>query len=225
MNDKQKKPQKLKARLPRGFVDRSAADIRAVNEMTAKIREVYEHYGFDPVETPLLEYTDALGKFLPDSRPPERRRLLAAGRRRAVDEPALRPDGAARPPRRGEFQRDPAALPHLSRRLCVPQRKAGSGPLPPVHAVRRRYGRRAGRPGRCRNVHDDGRYAGSPRHQARRLRHPRQQPQGSGRRAGGDRPRRRRQGRTAAQRAAGDRQARQVRSGRRGAAAWPRPQG
>ncbi|TCL75800.1 histidine--tRNA ligase [Rhizobium sp. BK251] len=67
MNDKQKKPQKLKARLPRGFVDRSAADIRAVEEMTAQIRKVYEHYGFDPVETPLFEYTDALGKFLPDS--------------------------------------------------------------------------------------------------------------------------------------------------------------
>ncbi|MGO8084816.1 histidine--tRNA ligase [Rhizobium leguminosarum] len=67
MNDKQKKPQKLKARLPRGFVDRTAGDIRAVNEMTAKIREVYEHYGFDPLETPLFEYTDALGKFLPDS--------------------------------------------------------------------------------------------------------------------------------------------------------------
>ncbi len=67
MSEKQKKPQKLKARLPRGFVDRDAADIRAVNEMTAKIREVYEHYGFDPVETPLFEYTDALGKFLPDA--------------------------------------------------------------------------------------------------------------------------------------------------------------
>lgn len=67
MNDKKKKPQKLKARLPRGFVDRSAADIRAVDEMNAKIREVYERYGFDPVETPLFEYTDALGKFLPDS--------------------------------------------------------------------------------------------------------------------------------------------------------------
>ncbi|MGR9461885.1 histidine--tRNA ligase [Rhizobium leguminosarum] len=67
MNDKQKKPQKLKARLPRGFVDRTAGDIRAVNEMTTKIREVYEHYGFDPLETPLFEYTDALGKFLPDS--------------------------------------------------------------------------------------------------------------------------------------------------------------
>ena len=67
MNDKKKKPQKLKARLPRGFVDRSAADIRAVDGLVAKIREVYERYGFDPVETPLFEYTDALGKFLPDS--------------------------------------------------------------------------------------------------------------------------------------------------------------
>ena len=31
-----------------------------------KIRAVYERYGFEPVETPLIEYTDALGKFLPD---------------------------------------------------------------------------------------------------------------------------------------------------------------
>ncbi|PRX07276.1 UNVERIFIED_ORG: histidyl-tRNA synthetase [Martelella mediterranea] len=67
MSDKKKKkPQKLKARLPRGFVDRSAADIRATEEMVAKIKAVYENYGFDPVETPLFEYTDALGKFLPD---------------------------------------------------------------------------------------------------------------------------------------------------------------
>jgi len=67
MSDKKQKQQKLKARLPRGFVDRSAADIHATNEMVAKIREVYERYGFDPVETPLFEYTDALGKFLPDA--------------------------------------------------------------------------------------------------------------------------------------------------------------
>ncbi|AMM85159.1 histidine--tRNA ligase [Martelella sp. AD-3] len=67
MSDKKKKPQKLKARLPRGFVDRSAADIRATEAMMAKIKAVYENYGFDPVETPLFEYTDALGKFLPDS--------------------------------------------------------------------------------------------------------------------------------------------------------------
>ena len=66
MTEKSKKPQKLKARLPRGFVDRSPADIRAVDEMVAKIKAVYERYGFDPVETPLFEYTDALGKFLPD---------------------------------------------------------------------------------------------------------------------------------------------------------------
>ncbi len=34
--------------------------------MVEKIREVYERYGFEPVETPAIEYTDALGKFLPD---------------------------------------------------------------------------------------------------------------------------------------------------------------
>ena len=34
--------------------------------MTEAIRAVYERYGFEPVETPAIEYTDALGKFLPD---------------------------------------------------------------------------------------------------------------------------------------------------------------
>ncbi|MFI4997450.1 MAG: histidine--tRNA ligase, partial [Hyphomicrobiales bacterium] len=28
--------------------------------------DVYERYGFEPIETPFIEYTDALGKFLPD---------------------------------------------------------------------------------------------------------------------------------------------------------------
>lgn len=60
------KADRVKARLPRGFVDRHPADIRAVEEMVAKIRSVYERYGFEPVETPIIEYTDALGKFLPD---------------------------------------------------------------------------------------------------------------------------------------------------------------
>ncbi|WP_108880149.1 histidine--tRNA ligase [Anderseniella sp. Alg231-50] len=64
---KNKKPNRPKARQPRGFTDRSASDIRAVDEMVAKIKDVFELYGFDPVETPLFEYTDALGKFLPDS--------------------------------------------------------------------------------------------------------------------------------------------------------------
>lgn len=64
---KKKKVKKLKARQPRGFVDRSPNDIRATDKMVAKIREVYERYGFDPIETPMFEYTDCLGKFLPDT--------------------------------------------------------------------------------------------------------------------------------------------------------------
>src|SRR6202140_2417471 len=66
MPDKPKKPQKLRARLPRGLEDRGPAAISATRAMTDKIREVYERYGFEPVETPAMEYTDALGKFLPD---------------------------------------------------------------------------------------------------------------------------------------------------------------
>ena len=66
MAEKPKKPQKLKARLPRGLADRGPAEIAATRAMVEKIREVYERYGFEPVETPAMEYTDALGKFLPD---------------------------------------------------------------------------------------------------------------------------------------------------------------
>ncbi len=66
MADKPKKPQRLKARLPRGLVDRSASEIAATRRMTEVIRDVYERYGFEPVETPAMEFTDALGKFLPD---------------------------------------------------------------------------------------------------------------------------------------------------------------
>ena len=60
------KSHKMLARLPRGFADRSAEDIRAVEEMTARIKAVYELYGFEPADQPMIEYTDALGKFLPD---------------------------------------------------------------------------------------------------------------------------------------------------------------
>ncbi|HZP77323.1 MAG TPA: histidine--tRNA ligase [Pseudolabrys sp.] len=60
------KPSKLKARLPRGLSDRTPSEIVATREMLEKIRRVYELYGFEPMETPAFEYTDALGKFLPD---------------------------------------------------------------------------------------------------------------------------------------------------------------
>jgi histidyl-tRNA synthetase len=66
MADKPKKPARLKARLPRGLEDRGPAAINATRQMMEKIRAVYERYGFEPVETPAFEYTDALGKFLPD---------------------------------------------------------------------------------------------------------------------------------------------------------------
>jgi histidyl-tRNA synthetase len=60
------KSNRLKARLPRGLADRGPAEIAATRRMIEAIRAVYERYGFDPVETPDIEYTDALGKFLPD---------------------------------------------------------------------------------------------------------------------------------------------------------------
>jgi histidyl-tRNA synthetase len=60
------KSNKLKARLPRGLADRAPAEIAATRRMMETIRRVYELYGFEPVETPAIEYTDALGKFLPD---------------------------------------------------------------------------------------------------------------------------------------------------------------
>jgi histidyl-tRNA synthetase len=54
------------ARLPKGFLDTPAEDIRATHRMLETIRQVFERYGFEPLETPAIEYTDALGKFLPD---------------------------------------------------------------------------------------------------------------------------------------------------------------
>jgi histidyl-tRNA synthetase len=61
-----RKDNKLKARLPRGFEDRGPIEIAATRRMVETIRQVYERHGFEPVETPAVEYTDALGKFLPD---------------------------------------------------------------------------------------------------------------------------------------------------------------
>ncbi len=139
------KNDRTKARLPRGFVDRQAVDIRAVDEMCAKIRAVYELYGFEPVEQPMIEYTDALGKFLPDQDRPNEgvfsfqdddeqwlslRYDLTAPLARYVAE---------------NFEKLPKPFRSYRAGLGVPQREAGAGAFPPVHAVRRRYGRHAGR--------------------------------------------------------------------------------
>jgi histidyl-tRNA synthetase len=66
MADKSPKTNKLKARLPRGLADRGPAEIGATRAMTQTIRAVFERFGFEALETPAIEYTDALGKFLPD---------------------------------------------------------------------------------------------------------------------------------------------------------------
>ena len=59
-------PRRLK-----GFRDIAAADVLARDRMIARIREVYETYGFSPLETPALEYVDCLGKFLPEADQPD----------------------------------------------------------------------------------------------------------------------------------------------------------
>lgn len=63
---KKEKQMRPKARKPRGFRDRFGAEITAERDMLARISAVYESFGFDPLETPAFEFTDALGKFLPD---------------------------------------------------------------------------------------------------------------------------------------------------------------
>ena len=62
-NEKSTRP---KARVAKGFRDIDADEIRGTRAMLATIQRVYESYGFEPVEQPFVEYTDALGKFLPD---------------------------------------------------------------------------------------------------------------------------------------------------------------
>ena len=66
MSEKKNRNQ-VKARLPKGLRDVEAQEIRAQSQMLSKISEVYERYGFEPLDTPAFEYTDALGKFLPDT--------------------------------------------------------------------------------------------------------------------------------------------------------------
>ena len=60
------KNKKLKAQLPKGFRDNSEDSIDIRNQVINIIRNECEQFGFKNIETPALEYTEALGKFLPD---------------------------------------------------------------------------------------------------------------------------------------------------------------
>jgi histidyl-tRNA synthetase len=63
---KKTEPARPEARLPKGLSDISAGEIRACEDMLGTIRRVFESYGFEPLDTPAIEYSDSLGKFLPD---------------------------------------------------------------------------------------------------------------------------------------------------------------
>jgi histidyl-tRNA synthetase len=66
MSDPKKEKPRATAKLPRGLADRGPAELAATQNMLAAIKASYELYGFEAVETPFIEFTEALGKFLPD---------------------------------------------------------------------------------------------------------------------------------------------------------------
>lgn len=61
-----KENKKLKAILPKGFKDNIQELINLRNTVTETIRVECQKFGFTELETSSIEYTDVLGKFLPD---------------------------------------------------------------------------------------------------------------------------------------------------------------
>ena len=67
-NEKKLKPSK---ELPLGFVDRQEKELLTRDFIVSNIKEVMIKYGFQYLETPSFEYTDSIGKFLPDKERPD----------------------------------------------------------------------------------------------------------------------------------------------------------
>ena len=63
---KAKKTPRPKAVTPKGFRDYFGDEVRERKAMLDSIAEVYELYGFEPLETSAVETVEALGKYLPD---------------------------------------------------------------------------------------------------------------------------------------------------------------
>ncbi len=55
-----------RAETPKGFRDYFGAEVTTRKAMLDAIAEVYQRYGFDPLETSAVETVEALGKYLPD---------------------------------------------------------------------------------------------------------------------------------------------------------------
>jgi histidyl-tRNA synthetase len=66
--DKKNKPSK---ELPLGFVDRQEKELLIRDFIISNIKEVMIKYGFQYLETPSFEYSDSIGKFLPDKDRPD----------------------------------------------------------------------------------------------------------------------------------------------------------
>jgi histidyl-tRNA synthetase len=69
---KMNKEKKLKPskELPLGFADRQEKELLTRDFIISNIKEVMIKYGFQYLETPSFEYTDSIGKFLPDKERP-----------------------------------------------------------------------------------------------------------------------------------------------------------
>ena len=67
--EKQKKIKPPKE-LPSGFEDRKEKELLIRDFIISKIKEVMVKYGFQYLETPSFEYTESIGKFLPDKERP-----------------------------------------------------------------------------------------------------------------------------------------------------------
>jgi histidyl-tRNA synthetase len=66
-----KKKNKPSKELPLGFVDRQEKELLVRDFIISNIKEVMIKYGFQYLETPSFEYSDSIGKFLPDKDRPD----------------------------------------------------------------------------------------------------------------------------------------------------------
>ncbi len=68
---KKNKKNKPSKDLPLGFVDRQEKELLVRDFIISNIKKVMIKYGFQYLETPSFEYTDSIGKFLPDKDRPD----------------------------------------------------------------------------------------------------------------------------------------------------------
>src|SRR4026208_1118052 len=132
---------------PAGTRDFLPDDIRRREYVMGVVRDVYEHYGFEPLETPAFENIETLlGKYGEEGnklifkilKRGEPQAGRARGERRRGSGAALRPHRAARARRRAVPERAAAPVQALPDPAGVARRSAGARALPRVLPVRSR---------------------------------------------------------------------------------------